>query len=334
MLDATQLFWTQIAAGICLLIFVGLAYNLFRLRGRIEASKSWKKIAGEIVASGVNQPSSHVSDDLNDASAVIRYRYRADGQDLESDRIKISDQPMTTRLLAGALAARYPVGARVDVYMDPSDPKNVALEPRNQDNLVAQLVFTIVFGIIAAVLTAHAIAGKVLYSANGVPLFAFALPILAFLFALVGIAAFVRGQRLARASAGWPMTSGTITTSSVIDEKIEDKSSDDKTRIRTIHRYRVDLRFAYEVGLRDYVGMTRNWGWEPVFGLRELAEKEASHYSQGQKVMVHYDAAQPGNAVLEPNDRKGSLAPLVFAAISAVVGATILAFFIGFGFGA
>src|SRR5450631_4909800 len=80
MLDATQLLWTQIAAGVCLLIFAGLAYNLLRLRRQMEASKAWIKSDGNIVASEAKIPLSHTSDDQDDVDAVIRYRYRVGGQ--------------------------------------------------------------------------------------------------------------------------------------------------------------------------------------------------------------------------------------------------------------
>jgi hypothetical protein len=76
-----------------------------------------------------------------------------------------------------------------------------------------------------------------------------------------------------------------------------------------------------------------SWGWTAVYGLRELAEAAAGGYAQGQPVTVYYDPAQPGNAVLEPGDRKGSMAPLVFGGISALAGAALLAFFIKVGFG-
>jgi hypothetical protein len=164
MLDAHQLLWTQIAAGICLLISGGLLFNLLRMRSQMQAAGNWNKIEGVIIASAVDQPPSHVSDELNDATPVIRYRYRADGQDLESDQVRIGGQPMTTRVLAGRQVARYPVGAHVDVYIDPNNPANVLLEPGQQGNLAAQLAFTITFGFIAAILVAHAIAGKVLYT--------------------------------------------------------------------------------------------------------------------------------------------------------------------------
>jgi hypothetical protein len=333
MLDAQQLLWTQIGAGVCLLIFGGQVFNLFRIRSQMRAAEGWNAIDGVITVSRVDQPPSHISDDQNDASPVIHYRYRAGGQDLESDQIKIGGQPLTTRVLAGRQIARYPVGARVAVYVDPGNPGNVLLEPGRQDNLVALLAFTIVFGCLAVILTAHALAGKVLYTGNGVPMFAFALPMLAILVAILSLVSFIRGMRLASASARWPTAAGIVTTSDVIEEEIEDTSSSDKSIIRKIHRYQVDLRYAYQVGKCDFVGTIENWGWTGVYGHRELAETAAGRYRQGQPVTVYYDPAQPGNAVLEPDGRKGSLAPLIFGAIFAVVGGVILAFFVKVGFG-
>lgn len=331
MLDAHQLLWTQISAGVCLLIFGGMLFNLFRMRSQMQAAKNWDKVEGVITVSRVEQPSEHVSDDLNDASPIVRYRYRVGGQDLESDRIAIGGQPMMTRVLAGKLVGRYPVGARVDVHIDPNDPKNVLLEPAQQANLTALLAFTIVFGFIAAILVAHSIAGHVLYTSNGAPLFAFPLPILALLGAVFGVAAFVRGRRLASASTRWPTAAGIVTNSGVIEEAIEDKGNDDKSFVRKTYRYQVDLRYAYQIGKRDFVGNS-NWGWTAVYGLRELAEKAASQYRQGQPVTVYYDPEQPGNAVLEPDSRQGSLAPLIAAAICAVIGGLFLAFLIEVGF--
>ena len=58
-----------------------------------------------------------------------------------------------------------------------NDPKNAVLEPDDHGNLAA----LIAFGLIAAVLVAHSIAGHVLYTDRGVPLFVFALPVLTLL---------------------------------------------------------------------------------------------------------------------------------------------------------
>jgi hypothetical protein len=333
MLDAHQLLWTQIAAGICLLSFAAMLFNLLRQRSQMQAATKWDRIEGVIIVSRVEQPPSHRSDDLNDASPVIRYRYRIGGQELESDRIRVGGQPLTTRVLAGRLIARFPVGARVDVYVDPDDPGSALLEPRQQGSVAAQLAFTITFGIAAGILVAHGIAGHVLYTGNGVPLFAFALPAVAILIAVFSVVSFARTRSLASASARWPSVAGIITTSGVIEEAIEDQGNNDKSQIRKTYRYQVDLRYAYQVGKRDFVGTTANWGWTAIYGLRELAEKAAGQYANGQPVTVYYDPEQPGNAVLEPDSRQGSMAPLIFGAISAVAGSAILAFFIKVGFG-
>ena len=334
MLDPQHLLWTQIAAGVCLLIFGGQLFNLFRMRSQMRAAQSWGTTDGVITVSKVDQPPSHVSDDLNDASPVIRYRYHAGGQDLESDRIMPGGQPLTTRVLATRQVARYPVGARVDVHVDPRDSSNVLLEPTQNNNVVALLVFTIVFGTIAAVLTAHALAGKVLYTSNGVPVFAFALPAVAILAAILSLVSFIRGLRLARDSARWPTAAGTVTSADVIEEEIEDTGNNaNRSVISKIHRYQVDLRYAYQVGKRDFVGTAQNWGWTGVYGLRELAEKAAAQYSRGQPVTVYYDPTHPRNAVLEPGNRKGSMAPLVFSVVAAGIGGVMLAFFVNVGFG-
>ena len=333
MLDPNQLFWTRIAAGVCLTIFSLSSWAVLRARSQITASKTWQKIEGEIVSADVEQPQSHFSDDLDDAKPVIRYRYRAGGRDLQGARIGLGGQPLTTRVLAGAMAARYPVGARVDVFVDPRDPESAALEPRNSGNFVAQLALTVAFGVIAAILTAHAVAGQVLYSSNGVPLFAYALPALALFLAAVAFAAYFRGRAQGMASARWPTATGKVVNSSVIEETINKADDDNKGTIRTTTRYYVDFRYSYQVGGRDFVGAARNWAWKPVFGRRDLADKEAAVYASGQMVVVHYDPEQPGSAVLEPGDRQGALTPLVFGAVAAVVGAAILAYLFEVGFG-
>jgi hypothetical protein len=335
MLDAHQLLWTQIAAGICALLFGLTLFNLVRTRGRMQAARSWDKVEAIITVSRVDQPATHVSDDLNDATPVIRYRYRAGGQELESDKVVVGGLAMTTRVLAAKLVGRYPVGAHVDVRVDPTNPGEALLEPAAAQNAAALVAFTIVFGFIAATLIAHAVAGHVLYANNGVPLFAFALPIVVLLGGVFCVAAYIRTRRLANASLRWPTAAGTVTHCDIIEEIIEDKrDDDDKSAVRKVHhRYQVDLRYAYKIGKRDFIGTETNWGGTAIYGLREVAEKAAAPYRLGQNVTVYYDPEQPGNAVLEPASRKGAMAPLVGAAICAVVGGVFLTFLIKVGFG-
>ncbi|SFI64802.1 hypothetical protein SAMN04487925_103589 [Bradyrhizobium sp. cf659] len=44
MLDAQQLMWTQIAAGISVSLFGLTLFNLVRMRGRMQAARSWDKV--------------------------------------------------------------------------------------------------------------------------------------------------------------------------------------------------------------------------------------------------------------------------------------------------
>jgi hypothetical protein len=333
MLDAHQLLWTQISAGVCLLLLGALLFNLMRMRGQMQAARNWDKIEGVITVSRVDQPPQHASDDLNDATPIIRYRYRAGGQDLESDQVAIGGLPMMTRVLAGKFVGRYPVGAHVDVYVDPKNPKQVLLEPAESRNITAMVALAITFGLAAAVLIAHSIAGHVLYTSKGVPLFLFPLPILALLGTAWGIIAFFRARQRASASMRWPTAAGIVTASNVIEEAIAEKS-DDKSVVapKMIHRYQVDLRYAYQVDKRDFVGTEANWGMTAIYGRRDVAEKAAGRYRPGQTVTVYYDPERPRTAVLEPDSRAGSSAPLILAAICAVVGGILSAFFIAVGF--
>ena len=106
-------------------------------------------------------------------------------------------------------------------------PAEALLEPAAAQNVAALVAFTIVFGFIAATLTAHSLAGHVLYADKGVPLFAFALPIIVLVGGVFCVAEYVSTRRLASASLRWPTAAGRITHCAVIEEIIEDKGSDD-----------------------------------------------------------------------------------------------------------
>lgn len=96
MLNAQQLMWTQIAAGIAVLLFGLTLFNLIRMRGRMVAARSWDKVEGIITVSQVDQPTAHSSDDRNDAKPIIRYRYQAGGQGWKATR-SLSAAPSSRR---------------------------------------------------------------------------------------------------------------------------------------------------------------------------------------------------------------------------------------------
>jgi len=191
-----------------------------------------------------------------------------------------------------------------------------------------------VFGVIAATLTAHSFAGHVLYADKGVPLFAFAVPIIVLVGGVFLAADYIRTRRLASASLRWPTATGRVTHCEVIEEIVEEKTEHDNrpTTSKLVHRYQVDLRYAYRVGKRDFIGTEVDWNGTMISSLREVAAEAAAKYRPGQSVQVYYDPDQPGQAVLEPASRQGALGPLIGAAVCAVVGGLFLTILIKVGF--
>jgi hypothetical protein len=265
MLSDQALLWTIVAAAVCAFLAAGLLFSIVRMRRRMAASRSWPVVPGEIVQSEVDVPAAHDSDDASDCTAKIRYRYRVGDQEHESDCVQPGGTAMTRRLFAEELVARYPLGARVDVTIDPRAPEQAVLEPRNTDNLVASGVFLVVFSAIALVLAAHAVAGKVLTTAGGIPMFAFGLPVAAIAVGAFCVAYFVKMRRQARASAAWPFAPGKITRSEVARDVLAVKE-ESTGRIRYEDKYRPVVQFVYRVSGRDYFGSGVTGGWTSLHG--------------------------------------------------------------------
>jgi hypothetical protein len=330
MLSDQALLWTIVAAAVCAFLAAGLLFSIVRMRRRMAASRSWPVVPGEIVQSEVDVPAAHDSDDASDCTAKIRYRYRVGDQQHESDCVQPGGTAMTRRLFAEELVARYPLGARVDVTIDPRSPEQAVLEPRNTDNLVASSVFLVVFSAIAFVLAAHAVAGKVLTTAGGIPMFAFGLPVAAIAVGAFCAVYFVKMRLQARASAAWPVAPGKITRSEVARDVLAVKE-ESTGRIRYDDKYRPVIQFVYRVGGRDYFGSGVTGGWTSLHGSPERAEAVVAAYPAGKEISIYYDPAQPRTAVLERGKAAGGFAPLVVGAVFSLAGVAMLWVFASIG---
>jgi hypothetical protein len=320
MLTASALLWTRIAAGVCLLIVVNLVYSLWKMQNQVAAGKVWSKTSGRIAASSTSRPDVDSSADSTDSTVEIRYQYRVGEKDFESKRIKFGGHAGMTQIDAAALVARYPAGATVDVYYDPKVPFHAVLEPGNKTNRTPLIVFLILFSMATAILLAHSIAGRVLKTAGGFPMFGLALPLLA---VIIGIAAFVQYFMLRQqesASLRWPSVQGRITAANIAVEE-RDEEDDGSNRIRTVRLYRPDVQFAYSVGGSELHGNSRTWGWAALYPDEDSARKEIAKYTTGASVPVFYDPSRPGNAILEPRNRSGNAAQLIFGAMFFLGGA-------------
>jgi hypothetical protein len=197
------------------------------------------------------------------------------------------------------------------------------LEKGVNANLAAIIVFLIVFiaieSVLISILVNH---GHVPATEAGMPWFAFLLPLAAIAFAIAALVQYVLNRRVARASLAWPVTPGTITASMVeIESKIEHESD---TRDRVVERFRPHVAYAYRVGSADYHSSTLTWGGIALHGDSDSAEKVTRKYPVGAGISVHYDPDDPSNAVLEPQNRRGSAMMLVVAALFGGVGLLFL----------
>jgi len=322
MLSASQLLWTRIGAGVCLFMVANQIYALWMVRNQVAAGKVWSRTSGKITNSSLSQPDVLRKGGETDATVDIRYQYQVSGKSFEGKRIKFGGQGGMTRVMAEQLVAKYPAGAAVDVYYDPRSPAKSALEPRNKTNVAPHVVLLIVFAVISIVLIAHAIAGKVLTNANGMPLFGFLLPLAAI---LVGVGAFVQygmQRQQIGASMRWPTVLGRITDIGIVaEQRQEDDDDDSRVRIRTV--YRSDVQYAYAVNGREFHSNAWKWGWTAFYPDEASARAPVAKYTVGASVPVFYNPENPEEAILEPGNKDGRGAQLVFGAIFAVAGAVM-----------
>ena len=322
MLSQQALIWTTVVAAVCGLFSFGLARAIVRTVWRRAASSTWPTVPGEVIQSEIDAPQARASDDRNDCGVRIRYRYQVDGKSFESDCVRPGLVGMTRRVFAEELVARYPLGAHVDVTYNPKAPEDASLEPTNADSVLPYVVFLIVFASVGAVLTAHAIAGKVLMTAGGLPMFAFLLPVAAILVGIFCVVAFGHMRRIARESVGWPAARGKITASTVTRETVTVEREKDVSRLET--RYRPVVNYTYRVGAHDYFGSGINGPWTMMSDTPEAAQAVVAAHPLGREVAVYYDPMRPRTAVLQRGNAAGSFVPLVAGSVFTFGGVLML----------
>ncbi|MDR2857563.1 MAG: DUF3592 domain-containing protein [Novosphingobium sp.] len=310
MLSSAALIWTRIGAGFFLCMALGLLYMIWHGRHRFVKERAWLAVSGEILVSSMKVPDNHKARydrAVADCTTTIRYRYSVGGQVYESECLRSDRSAYMTPQDAQETVTKYPVGRRVEVFCDPGHPTDAVLEKRSGISPIPY-VFFVLFTPIAAILTAHAITGRVLYTANGVPLFVLLLPAMLIAAGLASAAKLSALIAARKASRTWPTASGTITRSDMIKVRVA-------TTRRGMHVYETNyqavIRFSYRVGARDYSSDRYNWSWYEAWDDPARALAITAKYPPGAKVQVYCDPADPQNAVLDPT--KGGVAmPLIF----------------------
>jgi len=125
-----------IAATVCtmvlpVLILGGIGYFLYKSNQQSmayrQSTQTWLSTTGTVLMSSVQSKHTGRSHSLY---PVVVYAYVVNGQSYQSQRIKAGEQFLNVRVTGQAYATvnRYPIGATVTVYYNPSNPSESALE--------------------------------------------------------------------------------------------------------------------------------------------------------------------------------------------------------------
>ena len=113
------------------LLLVGFGIFMYRRSQQSNAyrqvAQAWPSTTGTVLMSTVQSRRTGRS---YSTYPVVVYQYQVNGTPYQSQRIKAGEQFMSIRVTgqAQATAARYPVGAKVTVYYNPSNPAESVLE--------------------------------------------------------------------------------------------------------------------------------------------------------------------------------------------------------------
>jgi hypothetical protein len=88
-------------------------------------SRNWTRVRGRITAAWVSEHTR--TDGRSSFMPAVRYEYQFEGREVSGDRIAFVVMGARHRGVATKTLERYPVGAEVDVYVDPRRPTRSVL---------------------------------------------------------------------------------------------------------------------------------------------------------------------------------------------------------------
>jgi hypothetical protein len=107
--------------------FAFLAYAT-RLLVKSNRAKSWPTVQGTVLDSRIRE--SYSSGEEKSEQIYILYEYAVNGESLRSSVWRLGNVSTSSRSkIAKEILARYPIGARVMVRVNPENPKDAVLEP-------------------------------------------------------------------------------------------------------------------------------------------------------------------------------------------------------------
>jgi hypothetical protein len=116
-----------IIGSVFLLIGGGVAFYFGKpILDKAKASESWPTVQGQVIKSELE---SHHDKKKTTYSALVIYKFEADGEDYEGDEVWFGQYSSSDRSAMQKLVKEYPVGKDVTVYYSPDDPTQAVLQP-------------------------------------------------------------------------------------------------------------------------------------------------------------------------------------------------------------
>jgi len=311
------IFIVIVCAAFPALIIVAVVVKLWEVR----QAKTWPSTAGKVVISTV---ASHKQNpgvfgyDFSDTEVTneprVEYVYSVAGKKYRGQRITIGEK--TSGFELEEILARYPVGAGVTVYYDPTKPDKAVLERDLPWGILTAglgclLLFFIGGPLIAAFCYFRGVDWIKPYLANPdrAPFVAAlsGLGLLTLLFSLGYL-------RYVWQAAKWPVTRGRILASGT-EAFLPRHDVTSRSGLRT--HYKPSVIYAYEVNGHQYQGDRLTIGAIVSATFSGMAKRTAAKYPVGAEVDVHYNPQNPGESVLRPYSWLQLLPPVISAGLLA-----------------
>jgi hypothetical protein len=120
----------------------------------------WPTTRGKIIATEVEEYVPRFDGDTDNRrprtmyKPSVLYTYEVNGRQYQGDRVTMGTKVSATLpIVARRLAARYPVGAEVDVHYNPKSPGESVLKPRSVTHWLLWIVVVAMFTLAWAVAT-------------------------------------------------------------------------------------------------------------------------------------------------------------------------------------
>ena len=291
---APMYFFLTILAGFAGLLIFATVYKYFE----VLIAARWSSVPGTILSAKVVQrKAGGTGRDQTHAElrnfAEITYEYAVQGKRYRAARVSIGEDLGNYRV--EETLAKYPVGARVTVFYNPTNPGEAVLE-RYPPEGIFSFMFSLIAGIVAIGLALiFGIDRLNQWLRTALP--SEANPGLAMMLGFMGVFVLLIARAIlheAKQAAGWHSTSGVIEESGI--EKFQ--TLDDGRR-KTMKRANVVYR--YQVNGNTYrssrLAASR---WSIASNIGALTGGADKKYPPGRPVEVFFNPANPAEAVLEP----------------------------------